>query len=146
MFKSGGKIGKFVTTNTIIHKAGTEVVSVCTKCKLPLAHIIVAMEDQKIKKVRCSTCGKEHRFVSPNIKKRTSAPKVKVEDNWKQLMDSSASKKRIPYSLSGLYRENDVIEHQVFGLGVVYQVLSKEKIRVIFKEGEKILASSRPPL
>jgi uncharacterized Zn finger protein (UPF0148 family) len=132
-----------VTTNTIIHKAGTEVVSVCTKCKMPLVHIIVAMDELKIKKVRCTTCGKEHRFVSPNIKKRTSTPKVRVEESWKQLMDSSSSKKRIPYTLSGLYRENDVIDHHTFGLGVVNQVLSKEKIRVVFKEGEKFLASAR---
>jgi hypothetical protein len=130
----------------MIYKTGTEVVSVCTKCKLPLAHIIVAMEELKIKKVRCNTCEKEHRFVSPNAKKRASAPKARIEANWNQLMESFSSKKKIPYTLAGLYREHDLIDHQTFGLGVVNQVLSKEKIRVVFKEGEKFLASSRHPL
>lgn len=137
-----------MTTNTTNLTTGTEVISVCTKCKMPLAHIIVAMDEGTIKKVRCSTCGKEHRFVSPDTKKRAPSSKVKVrvEEQWKQLIDSLSSKRKIPYTLSGLYKEKDVIDHHVFGLGVVNQVVSKETIRVIFKEGEKLLASARVSL
>ena len=130
-------------TNATTSKTGAEVISVCTKCKMPLAHIIVAMDGEKIKKVRCNTCAKEHRFVSPNAKKRTSAPKVRAEENWKQLMVSFSSKRKIPYTLAGLYRENDVIDHQVFGAGIVNQVVFKEKIRVVFQEGEKWLVCAR---
>ncbi|MBI1819777.1 MAG: hypothetical protein HY202_08395 [Nitrospirae bacterium] len=133
-----------MTTHTADQMTGTEVLSVCAKCKVPLAHTIVAMDKAKIKKVQCKTCESQHRFVSPEPKKQTPRTKVKIEHIWEELMKSLSSKKKISYTLSGQYKGNDVIDHPVFGIGIVNQIVSREKFRVVFKEGEKLLASGRP--
>ena len=130
-------------TKTIKQRTGTEVVSFCTKCKIPLAHTIVAIDGETIKKVRCNTCGSEHRFVSQEPKKRATRPRVNPNENWEELMKSGSSKKKVPYASSSKYKEHDVLDHPYFGIGFIVQVINGDKIRVIFQEGEKFLVCGR---
>ena len=55
-------------------KAGGEVDSWCTKCKLFLNHRIIAMIGAKPARVECSTCGSHHNYraASPGEKPETS--------------------------------------------------------------------------
>ncbi|MBI1822155.1 MAG: hypothetical protein HY036_04805 [Nitrospirae bacterium] len=131
---------------TLPTTAGKEIVSMCTKCKLPLEHTIIAAADGKVLKVQCKICGGQHRFVSPDAKVTVRRPRVKKEQVWEQLIKPVSSKTKIPYTLSGRYRGNDLIDHPVFGIGIVKEILSKEKFLVVFKEGEKLLASGRLPV
>ena len=41
---------------------GRDIDSYCTKCKLILEHIVVAMTGGVVVKVKCKTCGSTHRF------------------------------------------------------------------------------------
>ncbi|MSP90368.1 MAG: hypothetical protein EXR79_00955 [Myxococcales bacterium] len=43
---------------------GRECDAPCTRCKLELAHTIVAMVGLEVKRVRCKTCGSEHNYRS----------------------------------------------------------------------------------
>src|SRR5580698_4499545 len=56
-------------------KAGGEVDSWCTKCRLFLNHRIIAMLGAKPARVECSTCGSHHNFraAAPGEKPETSA-------------------------------------------------------------------------
>lgn len=132
-----------MTTKTINERTGTEIVSVCTKCKLPLAHTIVAMDGEKIRKVRCNTCGSEHRFVSGESPKRALRAKPDSKNKWEALLSSAPSERRVPYSVSSKFREKDLIDHPFFGVGIIVEVMNGNKMRVIFQEGEKILACGR---
>ena len=58
-------------------------------------------------------------------------------------MNTVANNKKIPYSLSGRFKVNDLINHSTFGLGVVTNLITDEKIQVIFKDGEKLLVAGR---
>ena len=70
------------------HKVGGEVDAFCTRCKMDLAHTILAMVGTKPVRVRCNTCGGDHAFRGPpgaserkastTAAKRTAAPKEKV--------------------------------------------------------------------
>ena len=55
----------------------------------------------------------------------------------------TASQKGLPYSLSGAFKEHDVIEHTTFGRGVVTHLLPGNKIHVAFAQGEKLLVCRR---
>ena len=46
-------------------KVSGEVDSYCTKCKLDLAHRIIAMVGDQPKKVECRTCGSHHLYRRP---------------------------------------------------------------------------------
>lgn len=128
------------------YQVGEEITSVCTKCKLPLDHAIAAMVGERVAKVQCKTCGGLHRYVNPAAVEspaRKAAKQTKLEHAWEQLIQSSSSKKKQPYTFAGPFKQNDLIDHAQFGLGVVTQRLSWDKIQVTFKEGEKILLSKR---
>ncbi|MFY0576846.1 hypothetical protein ACN28S_23190 [Cystobacter fuscus] len=45
-------------------KVGGEVDAFCTRCRLTLAHTILAMVGTKIARVRCNTCNGDHAFRS----------------------------------------------------------------------------------
>lgn len=128
------------------HQAGEEVSSFCTKCKLALDHIVAAMIEERIAKVQCKTCGGLHRYIDPTAPRAASArkgAKTKREAAWEKLIEAASAKKKIPYRFAGSFKQNDLIDHAQFGLGVVIQRLSWDKIQVSFKEGEKILLSKR---
>ncbi len=125
---------------------GDNVSSLCLKCKSAQTHIVTAMQQTKITKVQCRTCGKQHRYRDPNAVAKTTrkrSTRLSPEKAWEKLMDDADSKKKIPYTFSGDFRINDIIDHATFGLGVVTHLLSDDKIQVTFKEGEKILVARR---
>lgn len=52
---------------------GSDVDAMCTRCKALSGHIIVAMVGTTIVKVKCNTCGSEHRFKPVTPEKRPPA-------------------------------------------------------------------------
>ncbi len=56
---------------------GSDVDGMCTRCKAVSGHIIVAMVGATIVKVKCNTCGSEHRFKAATVEKRAPAVKVR---------------------------------------------------------------------
>ena len=61
------------------YTAGDEVDSKCTKCKLILAHTIVAMVGDQIARVKCNTCGGEHAYRPPPSASEATAKRRRAE-------------------------------------------------------------------
>ena len=124
---------------------GAELLSFCGKCKLPLAHIIVAMKKNgSIGKCECKTCGAVHLYRDPDKPKKTRStkPKISKEESaaasWNKAV-SGASKSSNAYAMTGEFAVGGVIEHPTFGKGVVEGLIDHNKIRVVFESGEKVL-------
>ncbi len=128
-----------------VKTVGGEVPSLCMRCKKATEHIIISMLPDRIAKVQCKTCGGHHRYRNPATPLRSSRKPVKAspQEVWEKVMGFVASEKKIPYTFSGHFKVNDLIDHTTFGLGVVTHLLPEDKIQVIFKDGEKILISGR---
>src|SRR5690349_2429788 len=60
------------------HRVGGEVDAFCTKCRLTLAHTILAMVGTKIARVRCNTCGGEHAMRSAPGSKPAATPRARA--------------------------------------------------------------------
>ena len=43
------------------------------------------------------------------------------------------------YDMNGKFRANDLVEHSVFGLGIVQLVVGPNKMNVLFESGKKLL-------
>lgn len=141
------------------HRSGSEVDSFCNKCKLTLAHTILAVVGDKIARVQCNTCGSQHAFKSPpgaastakvprattsrasSTRSSSAAPSKSVMSFEALLASKDASKAR-RYSPKDTYSVDDVIEHPTFGYGVVSGVRA-DKVDVIFKMDEKTLVHGR---
>lgn len=137
---------------------GGEVDAYCTRCKMVLAHTILAMVGEKIAKVRCNTCGGDHAFRgAPDAPKatssraassttRTSAPRAtkadKVVISFEQQLAEKDVANAATYNVRETFALDQVIRHPTFGLGLVTAVRG-DKMDVAFKAETRTLIHGR---
>ncbi|HEX2769406.1 MAG TPA: hypothetical protein VHN12_08975 [Geobacteraceae bacterium] len=136
--------------------AGDNVEARCTRCRSVLNHTIVAMVGERVVRVECNTCRGVHNYIrektavapAPRTSSRKSAPvsgKAKKEpgraerEEWESLYAAMEGKPVQGYDMNGKYRVNDLVEHTVFGLGIVQFVVGPNKMNVLFQSGKKLL-------
>src|SRR5688572_7222943 len=140
------------------YKAGDEVDSKCTKCKMVLAHTIVAMVGDQIARVKCNTCNGEHAYRPPPSASEATAKKRRAErkssnierigaraaaSDYDVLMKNKDVSKPIPYAPSIKLSRDDIVQHPKFGIGLVTEVREGDKAHVAFPDGGRILIHSR---
>lgn len=135
------------------HRVGGEVDAFCTKCKMILAHTILAMVGERVARVRCNTCMGEHAYKSGQPETRTRAPssssgarsetrsKASVASFDETIASKDVSSAR-PYSLNEKFTVDQVIDHPTFGRGYV-SAARADKIDVVFKSFIKTLVHGR---
>lgn len=129
---------------------GKNVDGWCARCKLMLAHTIEAIVNDKITRTHCNTCGAQHahRKNAPGTaaaRKRTatgrgrSTSAAPVVDYQALLRGKNLDSAR-PYKMSDRFQPKEIINHPVFGMGLVMAVRDTSKIDVGFADGLKTLA------
>lgn len=147
-------------------KAGAEVDSFCTNCGMVLAHTVIAVWGDKIKRVRCNTCMREHAYRPPPGARATRGPSAakKSASSRKTGSSKSASEKGAApdyealmaakdrgqsrrYSPKERFSAEDLIDHPKFGLGVVVATRGIDKLDCVFPSGQKTLVHGKgsPP-
>ena len=135
-------------------KAGQDVDSFCGKCKMSLAHVIIAMKETKIAKVQCKTCHSLHAFrgdpslkASKSSSRRTSKTKEAkprlTANQFEIVMHNRDIARARRYRISETFEDTDVIDHKKFGLGAVIRRIEGSKIEVLFRDGPKVLVHAR---
>ncbi len=118
------------------------VVTMCTKCKTQLEHVVVSHNTEGIiERVRCHTCGKEHKYRSERKKSPRKGVRIKKTDparDFQLLTEKFKGKQPVSYSMSGSFKVDDVIDHNTFGMGFVIST-SYNKMDVIFSDRPRIL-------
>jgi hypothetical protein len=132
---------------------GSDVEAYCTKCKMVLAHTIVALQGTKPRRVKCNTCGGDHNYRPTKPVAKTAAKKApakakststrKVRQSWDEIMQDASGKPHKTYSMSGSFGEGDWIEHSTFGLGCVQTFTAPNKITVRFADSTRTLVCNR---
>lgn len=133
--------------------AGDIIESGCTRCRTIMNHTIVAMVGDKVVRVQCNTCNGIHNY-KPAAEKKTAAstsprkaavprksrkdPGAADREEWQSLFPAMKSDQAVAYEMNGKYRIKDLVEHPVFGLGIVKSVVPN-KVEVLFQEGKKLL-------
>jgi hypothetical protein len=129
---------------------GKETIAYCTSCKMDLNHVVVAMKGDRVAKVQCLTCKKEHTFKAPKgatepKKKRGKAAKAEedkgnpIELEWEKLMTTHKDAPTKSYNTKGAFALGDKINHATFGQGIVGKIIYPNKIEVIFRTDVKVL-------
>jgi len=131
-----------------------EVEAYCGKCKTDTLHIITAINDDKIEKVMCKVCMSYHKYRKPagasakTTKKAAVAKTAKParkrtrRDKWTRMLDGVESGAAIEYQMEKEYEPETAIHHEIFGLGIVKNIIDSRKIEVLFHDGEKILVQN----
>lgn len=128
-----------------------EALAYCTSCKMDLNHVVVAMKGDRIAKVQCFTCKKEHTYKAP---KGVTTPPVKksrkkaaaaedagnpIEAEWEKLMAAHREAPFKPYNMKGNFTLGDKLSHPTFGEGIVGKLIYPNKLEVIFRNDVKVL-------
>ena len=128
-----------------------ETLAYCTSCKMDLNHIIVAMKGDRIAKVQCLTCKKEHVYRVPKgaSEPQPKTPRAKkqvaeevdhsIEAEWEKLMSSHRELPVKAYSMKGQFTLGDKLNHPTFGDGIVGRLIYPNKLEVIFRHDVKVL-------
>jgi hypothetical protein len=146
-------------------RAGGEVDSYCTKCRLVLNHRIIAMVGTKPRKVECSTCGSHHLYRAnpPGVRPEREVSEMKAgrsepkaprvghvtraeaarqdrEKTWEKATFGKALTDFRRYAVSATFREGDLVRHSKFGDGFVTRIVDASKVEVMFKDETRMLA------
>ena len=135
--------------------AGDVIEAHCTRCRTLMNHTIVAMVGARVVRVQCNTCNGVHNYkeekpakvsaersTSP---KQVGAPRASRKDpgaadrqEWIALRPNMQRERAKAYDMNGSYKVKDLVEHPLFGLGVVQRVVAK-KVEILFEQGRKLL-------
>ncbi len=143
---------------------GDPIDAYCLKCKLLLSHVILFKVEGKVSRVKCKTCGAEHKYrgTLPGAKKtaaartpgavrtkKTAAEKVPVNEaplQWDLKSRNTPTETPVRhYSIQNTYRVNEVIDHPVFGVGFVQKVLSDKSMSVLFHDTVRLMGMNVRP-
>ena len=140
------------------HKVGGEVDAFCTRCKMDLAHTILAMVGTRIARVRCNTCGGDHayrgvqagapaaksasgsRSASPRASK--AAAEAKQVITFDELLAARNIATAVDYNIKTTFAPEQVVRHPTFGLGIV-QAVRGDKVDVMFRSENRTLVHGR---
>lgn len=144
---------------------GKNVDALCTKCGLLLAHIVLYELNGAIARVKCKTCGAEHKYQGPKprmtkseiLSVRTRQARTKAapagkpsetEDRqrWiakrRELTENDAV---IPYHVADGYKKEETIAHPSFGVGFVEKIVGEQRMYVLFEDGLKYIVMNLDP-
>ncbi len=140
-------------------EVGRDIDCRCTRCKMELAHTIIAIVDGRPARVKCNTCHTDRKYRAPKRTKaapvrRTTTAKARAtqkatgyekQEQWNALMALAESRgeEHRAYNMRQTFGKGDVMMHKKFGLGVVMNCLADTKIRVCFRDGERIMVHAR---
>lgn len=139
-----------------MYSAGHDIDTYCSRCKLDLAHVIIALSAGQPVRVLCKTCNSEHAFRKPkrkttgvtkraaSKKSTTSAPQGPLStEAYHQMLSGRDLSRSRRYTIKETFEVDDVVDHKKFGIGLVTKMLGDQKIEVTFREGVKILIHDR---
>ena len=124
--------------------AGDSVAARCTKCRKNTEHQIATLSAEGPGMVRCSACGRQHKYRPPSAAKKAapirSGNKREAERlEWESLELDRNDARVIDYSMTATFKVENVINHPTFGLGLVQRLAGPQKIEVLFADGKKIM-------
>jgi len=134
-----------------------ETLAYCTSCKMDLNHVIVALKGDRIAKVQCLTCKKEHVYRAPkgasepqpraatrSRKSEAEETHSSIEAEWEKLMTTHRDMPVKAYSTKAHFGLGDKLNHPTFGDGIVGKLIYPNKLEVIFRNDVKILIHGGP--
>ena len=134
------------------YSVGGDIDSWCTKCKLELGHTIIAIVDNVPKKVKCNTCNAQHNFRTKPVKgsrttsksptRKTRSKEKTYEEYISRLSGGDPANSR-KYNTKGNFEQDEIIDHLSFGIGIVLSVIQSNKIKILFKDGPRLLIQNQ---
>lgn len=116
----------------------------CNRCKLMLAHVVIALKNEKPYRVECKTCNNKHvHKPNPPGTKKPRAKKPPKPTEYELIMAKRDADTAVAYSAKNAYDRDQLISHPTLGVGLVTDHKGPGKVQVLFAGGEKLLLCNR---
>ncbi len=124
---------------------GQDVDAWCSRCGTTCSHTVVTRKEGIIKQVLCNGCGDEHSYRPTDDRpvKTTKKQKPVQTVNWATFATKVDQTTVRAYNIKESYQDGDSVTHPSFGLGLVINVKSANKMEVLFESGVKRLIFNR---
>jgi len=117
---------------------GDPIQARCTKCRKITAHTIVTMGTEYPAEVQCDKCQHTSAARKP-ADRRVVHPQKAQREEWATLRPAMDSARAMDYSMTAAYKVKSLVNHSVFGLGLVQRLSGLQKMVVLFADGEKVM-------
>lgn len=126
------------------YSVGDQIEARCTKCRKNNTHSILTLEEAAPLKVECSVCNRQHKYRPPSVPRKAAGrrpvdPNAAARQEWATLRPDMKASRANDYSMTDAYKVNSLINHPVFGLGLVQRLAGPRKIEVLFEDGLKTM-------
>ena len=123
---------------------GDQIQARCPKCKENTASVVVSIAVNTPEQVQCGVCSRKHKYRPPIAAKKkpvkqTPLKKESDRNQWATLLANVDSKDATEYSMTATYKLKTVINHPVFGLGMVQGSVGPRKVEILFESGIKTM-------
>jgi hypothetical protein len=128
-------------------RVGGEVDGFCGRCKMVLAHTVLAMVGKNVARVRCNTCMTDHAYRrAPGTvlaaASRSTPRAARVVIGFDAQIAARGADSARAYSPRATFRVDELISHPTFGLGII-RAVRQDKVDVAFKSAERTLIHAR---
>ena len=132
-----------VTPSTTL-APGDRIEGRCTKCRKNNEHAIITLLEENPAVVECTVCKRQHKYRPPTAAKKPAARQANQHKDterkeWETLRPGMNSSKAMVYSMTETYKTKALINHPIFGLGLVQRIIGSQKIEVLFEDGKKTM-------
>ncbi len=126
-------------------RVGGSITSWCTRCREMRDHVIAVVEENRPKRVTCLTCDGTHLYrpQPPRSRARAAIANTPESTDWEDLMAVADLEKVQPYAMRRGYAAGDVVNHKVFGIGIVVREVDERKVQISFQDGVRLLVCNR---
>ncbi|MCU0663977.1 MAG: hypothetical protein MUC50_16825 [Myxococcota bacterium] len=153
---------------TVPYVPGSPIECFCSNCNKDTTHTVLEASGVQVRFARCTQCATEGPYRSPKNRFRAAAMAAAAESartRGKTTGKSKTPRRRAvkqtpeeqhqaamlgkdtasaqPYNLHEPLLPGGVVSHPTFGIGIVLDLPEAQKARILFREGEKLLACNR---
>jgi len=123
---------------------GASIDARCTKCRKNASHTILSLSGDSVDKVQCPHCSRQHAFRPPlaastPTARRSTPPGEADRNEWQRLRPGMKSSLARTYSMNDAYKVKNLVEHPLFGLGLVQRIVGPHKVEILFADGKKTM-------
>ena len=115
-------------------------------------HTIIYIVDNLPKKIKCNSCDEHHNVSAKHsgksrTKQSSSARKARAKEATYQAYLSRLAEgdpaNSTKYNIKGNFIKDQIIDHLRFGIGIVLSVINFNKIKILFKDGSRLLIQNQ---
>jgi hypothetical protein len=129
-------------------RVGGEIDAFCSRCELVLAHTVHAVVAGRPVRVECNTCHAVHAVreaarAAPRPRPTGERRKAAATTVGLDALLAARPGPALPYSPRQAYAAGDVLDHPIFGRGLVSALREGGKMEVTFRSAVRILVHGR---